>query len=144
MRYARQAEEDVMGVGTTVSTLVMGTVGWAEGDVRLRKESQNCSMVGGAISVPIITIPLYSINCQLADVMLKFLLCILSIYYNFLTSHVQFFKHRGNFVTFKLSLLKMCGLLCLKLSPNFLDFRNVYTVFRLTSTGFHKSHHPPY
>ena len=60
MRYARQAEEDVMGVGTTVSTLVMGTVGWAEGDVKLRKESQTCSMVGGAISVPIISIPLYN------------------------------------------------------------------------------------
>ena len=99
MRYARQAEEDVMGVGTTVSTLVMGTVGWGEGDVRLRKESQNCSMVGGGISVHI-TIPLYS----MPDVMLKFLLCRLDLL-QFLTSHVQLLKHRSNFVTFKLSLL---------------------------------------
>ena len=59
MRYARQAEEDVIRVGTTVSTLVMGTVGWAEGDVWLSLRSLTFSMVGGVISMPIITIPLY-------------------------------------------------------------------------------------
>ena len=101
MRYARQAEEDVMGVGTTVSTLVMGTVGWGEGDVRLRKESQNCSMVGGAISVHIITIPLYSINWQLPDVMLEFLLCRLDLL-QFFNITCAIFETSGQFCDFQI------------------------------------------